>query len=191
MKIIGKLEIMETGGDLVKIGSISNGQILKRINNDLVGQTVLPGSLVQSRFKKETTLSTLSSQIPFTDSVPQITDGSEIISDSITPSLSTNKIRIKCSVPIASDYENTIAIALFKDSDSNAIAAVAQDIFISNNPHNIILEHEDSPNTESQTTYSLRIGSEEECTMTINGVNGVRRFGGAMGVTMTLEEITA
>ena len=182
---------METGGDLVKIGSISNGQIIKRINNDLVGQTVLPGSLVQSRFKKETTLSMLSAQIPFTDSIPQITDGSQVISDLITPSLSTSKIRIKCSVPIASDYENTIAIALFKDSDSDAIAAVAQDIFISNNPHNIILEHEDSPNTGSQTTYSLRIGSEEECTITINGVNGMRRFGGTMGVTMTLEEITA
>lgn len=191
MKIIGKLEIMETGGDLLKVGSISNGQIIKRIGNDLVGNTILPGSLVQSRFKKETTLNTLSAQIPFTDSIPQITNGSEVISDSITPSLSTNKIRIKCSIPISSDYENTIAVALFRDSNANAIAANAQDIFISNTPHNIVLEHEDSPSTTSQLTYSIRIGSEEECIMTINGVDGMRRFGGTMGVTMTLEEVTA
>ena len=138
MKIISHLQITEGGGDLVGFSTISDGQILKRVGNDIVGYTIPTGYLIQSTVK---------------------------------------------------DYETPICAALFKNSESDAIAVAAQDINSHLGFNTIVLEHYDSPQSTSALTYSIRIGSDEACTITINGVNGGRLFGGKMGVTLTLEEL--
>lgn len=189
MKIISHLQITEGGGDLVGFSTISDGQILKRVGNDIVGYTIPTGYLIQSTVKKETGLSALSAQIPFTDNTPQSTDGTQIISDTITPSTTASKVKIRCTIPVSTDYETPICAALFKNSESDAIAVAAQDINSHLGFNTIVLEHYDSPQSTSALTYSIRIGSDEACTITINGVNGGRLFGGKMGVTLTLEEL--
>jgi hypothetical protein len=189
MKIISELKITESGGDLIRFHTISDGQLLKRVGDDIVGYTIPSGHVIQSTTKKETSLSTLSAQISFTDSVPQITDGTQIISDTITPSSSASKIKIRCVIPVSTDYETPVCAALFKNSESDALAVAAQDIPSHNSFNSIVLEHYDSPQSTSVTTYIVRIGSDEACTITINGINGARLFGGKMGVTLTLEEL--
>jgi hypothetical protein len=146
------------------------------------------GKLVQSVATTLATMSTNTSTIPFDDTIPQSGEGTEIMTRSITPTSTSNKLRICAMVHLstASTAQNTVA--LFRDSGANALA-VSCFTAVSGYMLSIPLIFEETAPSTSSITYKIQVGNTFGGTMTINGRSGARTFGGAMISYLTVEEI--
>lgn len=150
------------------------------------------GSILQSVSAEITDYSTTySAIIPIDDSVPQISEGSQILSVSITPKYASSKIRCRFVTACASGSGAVyISAALFRNSDANAIASNAVGTPATNWPTMLALEKDDSPATTSATTYTIRIGPQSGgYNMKINGAGNTRVHGGAARAVLVVEEI--
>lgn len=133
-----------------------------------------------------------STQIPYDDSIPQITEGDEYMTLAITPTSSTNKLRIDVVLNFAnSTGAATCSMALFQDATSNALAAVASSNSSGNIPAQMTLTHYMAAGTTSSTTFRVRAGPSAAQTMTFNGSATARKFGGASASSITITEIAA
>jgi hypothetical protein len=139
----------------------------------------------------------LTADIPLDDTIPQNTEGTEILSASITPKKASNRIRVRFSGQVTNNgSSNLFAIAaLFQDSIASALIATAVHVgddnggaSYNNSPKNIVLDFEHSPNTVSAVTYKIRVGADSSA-MYMNGYWAARYFGGVSVATLILEEI--
>src|SRR5688500_9566635 len=82
------------------------------------------GQVIQSTYAEYTANASLGTAMPADDTIPQVTEGVEIFSQSFTPKYSTSKIRIRFEGSMCSSVADThMGVALFKDGAANAIAA--------------------------------------------------------------------
>jgi len=126
--------------------------------------------------------------IPVDDTPPLISEGVELLSLSITPSSTSNRIRVDVSVPqAASDAVVSAMIALFRGSTCIDMGLVT----ISTNGYRATLSLSlvDSPATTSPVVYSVRFGCGNAGVISINGHGGVRVFGGTSKAAIILTEI--
>ena len=133
--------------------------------------------------------SNLTATIPDDDRIPQIGEGTQIISASITPSSASNRILIRFSGFAAASSGSTGVIALFRDSTANAIYASAQHSGSGGTSQQILVDYEDLPATTSATTYSIRFGPVGGQTWRFNGDASNRYFGGSAAANIFLQEI--
>jgi hypothetical protein len=163
---------------------------LKRIS---VGNLVVPptGSIIQTQYAELTTRTSASTNIPFDDTIPQNTEGNELLTVSITPSSSSNTILVTAHVPVcAVSTDNFITAALFVDSEAGAIAAAAHEmdtLHMNVAPLTVSVLH--GPATTSAVTYKLRVGPSTGTLYVLGTGSTTRRFGGAARVTLTAQEI--
>lgn len=135
-----------------------------------------------------TTYSSHTTAIPIDDTIPQNTEGEEIITVSITPTNASNRLRIEVDVPTATGSGNIAACgAIFQDSTANAIAAGLFNPFTTGAHEQFFLSHEMAAGTTSATTFKFRVGSSG--TIYINGSTSARLFGGVSAVRMRVIEI--
>jgi len=134
------------------------------------------------------------SLIPLDDTIPQITEGGEITTATITPTSSSNKILISVVMQVANDNAGNLStIALFRNSVSDALAASWARTIAANNPNSpMTIEYLDSPATTSPVTYRVRGGysAGSSSTFQVNGGSGARYFGGALTSGITLMEVS-
>jgi len=116
--------------------------------------------------------------LPFDDTIPQITEGFEIMTQSITPKSTTNVLTIEATISCGSSVPASMTAALFQDSTANALAAASTYMATATGPINIKISHTMTAGTTSATTFRIRLGTDAAGTTTFNGVGGVRRFGG-------------
>lgn len=134
-----------------------------------------------------TTYSSHTAVIPLDDTVPQNTEGDEIITVSITPKKTTNRLRITCTSDVVTSSAAAAVVALFQDSIADALAVTRNGYALySNNT----LIHEMEAGTTSSITFKIRLGPESSGTIYINGNNIARRFGGISAVRLRVEEIS-
>jgi hypothetical protein len=131
-------------------------------------------------------MSTTTATIPRDDTIPQNTEGAEILSASITPKSSSNKLKITVIVQCSNSGNSTVTVALFKDSDANAIATGYG--YCNSLPNCIIFTHYMTASTASQIDFSVRAAGNG-ATTTFNGHSGTRTYGGTMASSITIEEI--
>lgn len=133
---------------------------------------------------------TTTNQIPQDDTIPQITEGAEFISLTITPKSSTSRLHISAVIMgwsgINADIGQTYA--LFMDSDADAIAAVGARTTDASSGSVATLEHARLANTTSPITFRIRCGNDTADTFTFNGQNGSRLYGSAQKSTMRIVE---
>ncbi|MEW5705090.1 MAG: phage tail fiber protein [Pseudomonadota bacterium] len=155
-----------------------------------VSGTTLAAKFVQEVSTSYATYSSTTTQMPADNTIPQNTEGAEIMSVAITPKSTTNKLRIDVTVNCTSSGIIAGVIGLFQDSTANAIAAA----FVS--PTNaaygmcIHLSHVMDAGTTASTTFKVRAGPGSAGTLYINGYSGGGLFGGVMKCTMTITEYT-
>lgn len=130
--------------------------------------------------------------IPFDNTIPQITEGSQIMSLTFTPLSDT--IEVEACVPIGfggNDARGTVAI--FKDSAVDAIAAHVG--FIANSflvATPIVSAKRASVTAGTSTTISVRVGpGSGNGTMYVNGNVVARVMGGAMHAWLKVREVRA
>lgn len=82
------------------------------------------GKLVNYYIYQDATTSSTSAIIPFDNTIPQNTEGAEYGNISYTPSASGNRLVVKITGWGARSVAGSLAIALFKDSDTSSFASI-------------------------------------------------------------------
>jgi hypothetical protein len=152
-------------------------------------------SLPARAYAEYTVNADLSTVIPFDDTIPQNTEGTEILSSSITLKTTSSRVRIRFDgFGVAATASATLALtaALFQDSIANALRAVTID---PNNtgaggegrPRFLALEFEHVPGVLNPT-YKIRVGANTG-NARMNGSGSARLLGGAAGSTLVVEEL--
>lgn len=144
--------------------------------------------MVNSQTTANTTTSTI---IPHDNTIPQNTEGAQVLSLAITPTNSSNNLYIDVTIMVASSVTNeVIQYALFQDSTANAIAASAQRPAAANSLHTITFRYVMTAGTTSSTTFKVRFGpSVGTTTLTLNGESGAAVYGSVVNSSITISEI--
>lgn len=120
------------------------------------------------------------------DSVPLVSEGTQVVACSITPSSASSKVRV-CFNGSATGSSGGVSqvLALFRDS-----TCIGAKVFSNYGAYSTDMTFDviDSPATTSAVTYSVRAGVQSGQVMMINGVSA-RYFGGAQKQVLTLTEI--
>lgn len=153
----------------------------------------LAGSVVQVVNTQTGAVSSNNTAFPNDDTIPQNTEGSEVMTLAITPTSATNKLKIDVVVNCAQASGYATALALFQDTTVGALAASwsTGSSGSANYPNQIILTHYMTAGTVSATTFKARLGVyySSTDTTTFNGANAGRIFGGVMASSITITEI--
>jgi hypothetical protein len=192
LSVIGRST--NTSGVPADIAASADGQFFRRSSSALVFGAItsddLPaGTVLNAKFAESSTEYVITSVIPFDNSVPQNTEGTQIISATITPTKTTS--RILGFVSLNGDASATsvqTVVAAFRGTTANAVAATWVKYIIYSSL--ISFEFTDLPNTTSATTYYIRIGPDTG-TLYVNRQASAPTslLGGANKITLTLLEI--
>jgi hypothetical protein len=162
-------------------------------SNKLKRASVTTGKVLQVVNTSTGAASTTTSTIPYDDTIPQSTEGLEVMTATITPSNSSNKLRIDVVVNFSTSSGYPIA-ALFQDSTANALAAVNGPPVPFNSSSfsdTVAFTHYMTAGTTSSTTFKVRVGVNTG-TLGFNcDTSGIRKFGGVMSSSITITEIAA
>lgn len=131
-----------------------------------------------------------STAVPQDNSIPQITEGDQYMSLSVTPKGAGNILDVTANGIYASGVDAVIAQSIFQDAISNALATTASYAGAANRYY--------SPNTNvkvrsttSMTTFRTRAGQGAGGTVNFNGFSGSQQYGGALNSYMQISEIMA
>lgn len=119
-----------------------------------------------------------STVIPFDDTIPQVTEGDQYFSQAITPQSSTSVLIVNVNVWLSHQNVRHCTVALFRDGASNAVAASAVYIDTTNGHAVVSFKYTVTSGSTSATTFTVRAGSDSTGSLTVNGVNNARRYGG-------------
>ena len=158
--------------------------------NDLAANSVTSAKLASGigikllQVARATTASviTCGTAIPWDDTIPQSSEGNEVLTIAITPISATSIIYLKFDASGSANgaVTNSATIAFFKDSDTNAIYAT-QVPFWNANGYGAKFNGSYSELSSSTTlrTYKVRIGINNANSIFINGnASGGRQYGG-------------
>lgn len=127
----------------------------------------------------------LTANIPVDDSIPQSGEGTQILSQSYTPKISTSTLRVRFAGQVACASSDNFVAAMF-NGGSNAFAAQMVTSGASRFP--MAFEGSYAPGTTSAQTITVRVGCGST-NSALNGTPGARSLGGASGATLVIEEI--
>lgn len=164
-------------------------------SGSLINPAVVPrlsGLVVQVQYVRNAAVGNSVVVLPFDDTVPQITEGSEIMTLAITPVSAANTLLIEVVLYVSNNTGVANGAALFQDASVNALSAAAASQFgVANGIAPLVFSHRMSAGTTSPTTFRVRAGPSSTVTMTINGVSSGRIFGGVYASSITITEIAA
>ena len=149
------------------------------------------GSVLQVKNFQTGTGSTTTTLIPFDNTIPQITEGTQFLSLAITPISATSKLLIQVIGCYGVSTGNTIITAIFQDATANAIASGQSYGSVNGWTLQYPINYFMTSGTTSSTTFTVRCGQQVAGTLTINGVSGNPFYGGTLYSSITITEIAA
>ena len=186
----------------VVAGTYGTSTIIPRISVDAKGRiTTLSTSALGSVGKvlqvaRSTTSSvvTCGTNIPWDDTIPQNTEGNEVLTTAITPLSATSTLYIKffCNGNHSGSGGNGTMAALFVDSTANAISVFGSQNQGANWQTTISIAASVASSNTTSRTYKVRVGSSGGVTFYVNGNNaGTRVFGGVSTAMLEIWEVEA
>ena len=148
------------------------------------------GKLVQMVSSVDGAVATGTTVFPVDDTIPQNTEGVEYMSLAITPTNASNKLVIQFTGSFAVNDTGGAGVgsALFQDSTANALAATTHDSNGSHERYQHTIQHVMTAGTTSATTFKIRAGYVTSATVTFNGSNTSRQFGGVNASSLIIWE---
>jgi hypothetical protein len=151
----------------------------------------LPGQAIQYQTTVSGGYVSCPTPIPLDDTIPQNTEGTQVLTKSITPSSGANLLDIQSGIHAATPASaENVTSSIFRDSTASAIASNASTTGAANYMTTIPVETAVLAGSTSSTTFNLRIGGGST-TINFNGAAGGRRLGGSIASHMTITEIAA
>ena len=145
-------------------------------------------AIQQMVYNTDSAVATGTTTIPDDDTIPQNTEGTQFMSQAITPKSATNILIIEVNAFVAFSVAADIEGALFQDSNANALAASTLRAD-AGAVHGILkLTHIMAAGTTSATTFKFRAGGGSAGTVTFNGKSSARLFGAIPKSSMTITE---
>lgn len=152
------------------------------------------GSRLQLKRAQTAVQSTISTKIPFDNTIPQITEGSEILTVSLTPSSTSNRLIVRGSIlaSVSGSIGGPAQVigALFQDAGVNAIATTFQGDATGLNRYHLCFALEIPAAVAAPTVIRLRLGMNATGNLYFNGdQTGTGLFGGTMFSYLEVEEL--
>lgn len=128
--------------------------------------------------------------IPYDDTIPQDSEGTEILSVTITPADADSVLLLSYAGFLTMSTAGYVTVAVFADDDgtSDAIYCMTQIITSVNNLRNFSFTIPIDAVDTDERTYSIRVGATSG-TLYVNGYSAGRRMGGAAGQFLTVQEV--
>lgn len=127
------------------------------------------------------------------DSIPQKTEGVEVLTLAITPKSATNKLIIRANMYGEAVNETYLQIALFQDATADALAVSSFYAHANGWGQKAILSWYMTSGTTSSTTFKIRCGMDRAAVSTYLNANsgGSARYDGTYLSYMEILEIKA
>jgi hypothetical protein len=157
-------------------------------NKVLAGSgTPMPGDVLQTKTRIDKTVTTGTTTIPFDDTIPQSTEGVEVVNATgVSPQDTVNAAELEISANVAYSVAANLTLSVFSDATPNALASSFGYVPAADAPLDMYLKHIKSIESGS---FSWRIGGSTAGTLTVNGVAGARKLGATLATTAFLREI--
>jgi hypothetical protein len=129
--------------------------------------------------------------IPFDDTIPQNTEGVEMMTLAITPQSSANLLLVAHVGVYSANALSSTTVALFQDSTADAKAAVAWTPGAADHFDTVPLVYYQQAGTTSSTTFKVRAGNNSGVATAMNGLASAatRIYGGVAFSSMSIMEI--
>jgi hypothetical protein len=160
------------------------------VTNPTRDDDIPAGSIIGSAYAVYTTHTALVSIIPHDNSIPQPSEGTQILSTTLTPKSASNRVRVRFS-GFGSASGNIPIVAFLSIDGGAAVQAVSVYGTSAGQTQHIGFEFEYVPGDTAPHTYSVRVGPGSSGNVRMNGTTTIRVFGGAAASTLTVEEIKA
>lgn len=147
------------------------------------------GLILQVLQNTYTANSDLTASIPLDDTTPTISEGTQVLSQAITPASTSSRIKVDVFVWGSTSGTGGINGALFRGSTC-INASTGPNLGSVSDGRSIAFSYVDSPATASSVTYSYRVGPTAG-TLRLNGTTAARRYGGASACTLILTELAS
>lgn len=129
----------------------------------------------------------LTTAIPLDDTIPQGSEGTQIISVSYTPKYSTSTLICTFTGQVTATGADNVVAAIF-NGGANAFAAEMVNISGANIKAAVAVVGSYAPGSTSAQTITVRVGSGST-TVRLNGTSVARLLGGASAAVLTVYEI--
>tara|TARA_E500000305_G_C4013947_1_gene234446 strand:- start:1007 stop:1678 length:672 start_codon:yes stop_codon:yes gene_type:complete len=190
----GELITWDASGNPAAVGAGTSGHFLKSQGAGSVPVFAeVSGGLVQTAYVLEGSTTTTTAALPIDTSIPQISEGGEIMTLAITPTSASNKliIHVHANVGTSDTGGAAVAAALFQDSTANALCVGHKESNGSNELNFIDFSFAMTAGTTSSTTFKVRGGYAVAVgTTTFNGQGGAVRGGGVYYSSIVIQEVT-
>lgn len=134
-------------------------------------------------------ITTTSANPALDDTIPQITEGTQLTTVSITPKAVGSVLKVRLNGYLAGSTIMWAVAQLHQGSAADAIAATALYLVTTGAGHPFAVDAEVTTTSLSPITFSARIGSPNAGSLLVNGVvGGGRMFGGATKTVLSVEE---
>jgi len=127
--------------------------------------------------------------IPFDNTTPQNTEGTEFMTTNFVPIKAFSKIEIDCNMFVAISVGNVANLnALFKSGNANALTVGFCLSSVADGGQQTTLKYVDTLSSTSAVDYSVRCGGSGASTTYFNGISSGARFNGAFYSSITIKE---
>ncbi len=124
------------------------------------------------------------------DTIPTNTAGTEFITLAITPTSSSNILKITAVLNMRNSATTNQTMALFQDSTANALAVAITRSSAADSAMQLVIRYTMTAGTTSSTTFKVRAGGSSAGTTTLNGLSAARLYGGVLLSTLDIKETT-
>ncbi len=188
----GDIIFINASSAIARLAKGSANQVIVSNGTDIAYGTVpkTTGDIVQQVYSQTAAVASGSTVIPTDDTPPQNNEGTQFLSQSITPTNALNILEINVVINTESTITTKTVVALFQDSIVSALMAVrGGNISGQGTPAPICFTFFMVAGSTNPTTFKVRAGPDAAATLTINGSNGNRLYGGVQYSSITITEL--
>lgn len=168
-------------GDLSSLDEVSRSELA-------TGFGIIP--LQQSEVAATTAQAASAGTIPYDDSIPQVSEGTEVLTGTFTPLSGASQLEIRVELQVSSDSTAEVTAALFVDGGADAVAAAAIDVRTAAAAVRLNFTHWMASPGTAAITLAVRAGGNSGNTY-VNGVSTGRIGGGSLRSFIRVSEFLA
>lgn len=154
--------------------------VVARLN--AIDATIISVSSTNTTLQVSTT-----NTIPYDNTAPQISEGAEWETASITPATTTNILMIEAFLQIDHSQATNPIVGLFQNSNVDALAVTTEYITTINYLKMLIIQYQAVAGTAGSTTFSVRYGATGGTTY-VNRSGASGRFASTPSSTLRITE---